>query len=100
MPKSTERSLSASIAADTRWSRTPDRAAATAPARRALEEKFEREVDPEGILDPALRAKLAQNAKSAHYKRLALKSARARRKAKDLIAEADGADRELGGDVA
>lgn len=41
--------------------------------------KFEREVDPHNVLPPHERAKRAENAKSAYYKRLALKSARVRR---------------------
>jgi hypothetical protein len=42
--------------------------------------RFEREVDPDGILTPQERAKRAENAKSAYFKRLALKSARARQR--------------------
>jgi hypothetical protein len=74
-----ERSLIASIASHESWAKTPDRAARTAPARRAMMDKFDREVDPHGVLTPQERAKRAENAKSAYYKRLALQSARARR---------------------
>lgn len=74
------RSLSCSIAANERWAREPDRSAATAKARAALDAKFEREVDPEGLLKPAERAKRAENARRAYYKRLALLSAKARRR--------------------
>jgi hypothetical protein len=42
--------------------------------------RFEREVDPEGVLPPHERAKRAENAKAAYFKRLALKSAKARRR--------------------
>lgn len=42
--------------------------------------KFEREVDPEGVLPVDERLKRAENAKCAYFKRLALKSARARRR--------------------
>jgi hypothetical protein len=45
-----------------------------------MEAKFEREVDPDNVLPPDVRAKMAENAKSAYYKRLALKSARARKR--------------------
>jgi hypothetical protein len=45
----------------------------TAPARAALEEKFEREVDPEGKLPPAELAKRVAHAKSLHYTRLSQK---------------------------
>jgi hypothetical protein len=40
------RALRARIAAAERWSRVADRAEQTAPARRGLIAKFEREVDP------------------------------------------------------
>ena len=42
-------------------------------------DRFERQVDPEGILDPAERAIRAESAKKAFYSRMALASARARR---------------------
>lgn len=76
-----DRSLRARLAAHARWAKTPDRAAATAAARQANLDRFEKQVDPTGEMDPALRAKLADNAKSAHYTRMALASARARKKA-------------------
>ena len=77
---SARRSLSARIAAHTRWAKTADRTAATAPARAALEAKFEREVDPDGVLTPAERARRCEHAKAAYYIRLAMLSARARRR--------------------
>lgn len=83
-----ERTLVARIAAAERWSRTGDRAAALAPARAGMMARFEREVDPDGVLDPADRARRAESAKSAHYARLALKSAQARR-ARARAAELD-----------
>jgi hypothetical protein len=43
-------------------------------------DKFERQVDPEGILPPAERAVRAEHARKAHFKRLALKSAQVRRR--------------------
>jgi len=43
-------------------------------------DKFEHQVDPEGKLSPAERAQRAEHARKAHFKRLALKSARARRR--------------------
>ena len=42
--------------------------------------RFEREVHPDNVLPPHERAKRAENARSAYYKRLALKSAKARRR--------------------
>jgi hypothetical protein len=75
-----ERSIYASIASNESWAKTPDRAARTAPARAAMMAKFEHEVDPHNELSPRERAKRAENAKSAYYQRLALESAKARRR--------------------
>jgi hypothetical protein len=74
-----ERSLRGQIAANESWARTPDRPARTRAARQAMNEKFEREVDPDGTLLPAERAKRAENLRKAYFARLALKSAQARR---------------------
>jgi hypothetical protein len=41
--------------------------------------KFEREVDPHNELLPAERAKRAEHARKAHFKRMALKSVEVRR---------------------
>lgn len=74
MPKS-ETSAAASmlgrIGAHTSWANTTDRTARTAPARAALEQKF---LDEAGG-DPVRAAHL----RKAHYSRLALKSAAARK---------------------
>jgi hypothetical protein len=40
--------------------------------------KFEREADPQGVLDPAERARRAEHLRRAHFTRLALASSRAR----------------------
>lgn len=77
-----ERSRRAKIAANSRWAKTPDRLGAMAPARRGLVEKFEREVDPDGTLDPKVRAKLVQSALKAHYLRMAANSVKSRKKKK------------------
>ena len=45
----------------------------TAPARSALQRKFELEVDPDGILDPDELEKRVAHAKSLHYARLSEK---------------------------
>lgn len=76
----TERSMRARLASHTSWARTEDRSARTAPARRAFDERFERQVDPGGVLDPAERARRAESARSAHFTRMALKSAQSRRR--------------------
>jgi hypothetical protein len=71
-PDPRERSLVASIAAHVSWANTDNRTARTAPARAALEERFL--ADAGG--DPVRAAHL----RKAYYRRLALKSAQARRK--------------------
>lgn len=73
------RTVSAKIAADTRWAFEPDRTAATAPAREGFRRKFERLVDPDGTLDPAERAKRAENLRRAYYQTMALKRENARK---------------------
>ncbi|MGA7419848.1 MAG: hypothetical protein WB765_05785 [Acidimicrobiales bacterium] len=53
----------------------------TEPARKVFLDRFERAVDPDGTLDPAVRAKRAEHARKAYFLGLALKSAKARRRA-------------------
>jgi hypothetical protein len=71
-------SLRAEIAANEKWAREPDRAAATAKARRAFLAKLEAEVDPAGVLPPEERARRVESLRRAHMARMALKSSRAR----------------------
>lgn len=52
----------------------------TASARAAFLSRFEREVDPDGVLSPEIRSKRAEAAKRAYFSRLALKSAQTRNK--------------------
>lgn len=73
-----ERRLRAQIAANSRWAAEPDRAAATAAARGAFMRRFEDQVDPDRLLPEGERAKRAENARRAHFQRLALASAKAR----------------------
>lgn len=91
-----ERRLSASIAAHESWAATEDRSARTAPARRALDEKFLEQAGG----DPQRAASL----RSAHFKRLALKSAQSRRRAREATEAAADAEAELralgGGQIA
>ena len=49
-----------------------------APARKGFLAKFEHEVDPDGVLDPAERTRRAHAAMRAHMSRLAMKSSQAR----------------------
>ena len=76
------RILQARMAAHLLHARVTDPTAHTAPARAAFMSRFEREVDPDGALEPAERARRAEHAKKAYFLRLALASrqARARRK--------------------
>jgi hypothetical protein len=74
-----ERSLRARLAAHVSWANTPDPASRTAKARAAQLARFEREVDPEGVLPEAERMRRAEHAKKAYYTRLALKAASSRR---------------------
>jgi len=76
----TDRALIARIAAAERWSRVADRHTATAPARQGLRARFEREVDPHGVLDPAERSRRADQLMRAHMLRLARRSAQSRRR--------------------
>ncbi|HUY61225.1 MAG TPA: hypothetical protein VMW49_05055 [Candidatus Dormibacteraeota bacterium] len=50
----------------------------TGPARVAFASRFEREVDPDGQLDPVERARRADLARRAFYTGLAIKSAETR----------------------
>lgn len=74
-----QRSLRARLAAHVSWANTTDRAARTAAARRASMDRFDRLVDPDGVLPPAERAIRAAHARKAYFARLALRSAQARR---------------------
>ena len=76
-----DRAVIARIAAAERGARTSDRAAATEPARRGLRARFEREADPDGVLDPGERARRGHALMTAHMLRLARASAQARRTA-------------------
>jgi hypothetical protein len=82
MPEQSDFHLRAKIAANTRWAHVANRSAATAPARAAFNSRFEREVDPDGLLPPEERARRADSARSAYYARLAYQSAKKRRKGK------------------
>lgn len=74
-----ERRLRGQLASYESWANTKDRTARTAPGRAANLARFEKLVDPDGIMPPEARAKAAEAAKRAHYTRMALKSAKARR---------------------
>ncbi len=83
----TERVLRARIAAHESWANTENRSARTAPARAALDAKF---LDEAGG-DPVR----AAHRRSAHFARLALKSAQSRRRSRELTSQAEQAEAEL-----
>lgn len=65
------RSSAARIASHASWAGTPDWSSRTAPARNAFMRRFELQVDPEGTLDPAVRAKRADSAMKTYMGQLA-----------------------------
>lgn len=71
--------LHASRMSNVRWSKVEDRTAATKPGRDGLLRKFEREVDPDGTMDPGERAKRVENARKAFYAEMSRRSIAARR---------------------
>jgi hypothetical protein len=83
MSPAEEHARNSRIGAHVSWANTSDRAARTAPARKAAMDRFEKQVDPEGVLDPTERAIRAEHAKKAYFLRLSSLAAksRARRKA-------------------
>lgn len=62
----------------TAWA-TLDPEVMVGPAHRGFRARFERLVDPDGLLDPAERAKRAERAMTAHMLELAARSAESRR---------------------
>jgi hypothetical protein len=74
-----QRELRARLAAHAMHARNDSRVV-TANARQAFLERFEREVDPDGVLPVVERRRRAEHARRAHMLRLALRSAQARRR--------------------
>lgn len=75
-----ERTLRARLAAHKMHSRNDSRET-TAAARAAFNERWDDEVDPDRVLDPAERARRAEHARKAYFAKLAFASAKARKKA-------------------
>ena len=73
-----ERSMRARIAAYSLHAQR-DARETTAPARAAFLARFEHMVDPDGVLPEPERTRRATAARKAHFARLALRSAQARR---------------------
>ena len=74
-----EKSLHGRMAANTRWAKATDRTTTAKSGMAGLMARFEREVDPEGVLAPELRRERAVQLRRAHMQKLALRSAIARR---------------------
>ncbi len=75
-----ERSLHARIAAHAMHARNDSRET-TAAGRKAFLSRFEAEVDPDRVLPAAERQRRAEHARKSYFARLALLSAKARRRA-------------------
>lgn len=73
-----QRSMRGRMAVHRSWANTGDRTDRTSAGRAAFADRFEREVDPEGVLPPDERAQRAKAAKSAYFTALALKSSKSR----------------------
>jgi hypothetical protein len=78
-----ERTLRARLAAHTMHAQGKTN---TEPARDAWLARFERQVDPDGVLPAGERRRRADHAKRAYMSELAYKSARARRRAAERAA--------------
>jgi hypothetical protein len=65
-----QRSARARLAANSRWAGA-DRVEGTHAARAAFLARFERQVDPGGVLDPLERERRAESAKRAYFQRMA-----------------------------
>lgn len=82
-----ERSQLGKLAAHTSWANTDNRTARTAPARAARDAKFLEQAGGDHVRAAHLR--------KAYFARLALKSAQARRRARELTAAAEDAESAL-----
>ncbi|MGI8518630.1 MAG: hypothetical protein ACR2ME_09900 [Acidimicrobiia bacterium] len=73
-----QRVMRARLAAHTSWANTDDPSARTAPARAAMRQRFEDQVDPDRVLSEADRARKAASAFKAHMAALSLKGLQVR----------------------
>jgi hypothetical protein len=85
-----EQSLRGRLAAHVLHARRDPRET-TANARAAFLERFEREVDPDGVLDPSERRRRAEHARRAYFVRLSLAAVEARRARRAAQAGSDAA---------
>jgi hypothetical protein len=74
-----ERTLRARLAANSLHAQRDSRELTSAGRQKFLE-RFEREVDPDGVLSESERSRRAAHARRAYFQRLALKSAQSRRR--------------------
>lgn len=74
----TAKSLGGRIGGHLRWANVTDRAAAMEPAKKAFLDRFEREADPDRVMDPVERGIKAEHLKKAYFARLSLRSAQVR----------------------
>lgn len=75
-----ERRARASKAALTGWLNTVDRSARGRQGHAGLLAKFAREIDPDGTMNPAERARLVKTREKLHMADMQLKAAKARRR--------------------
>jgi len=90
-----ERILRSRMAAHASWANTPNPTARTAKARQAFQNRFEKQVDPDGVLSSQERTRRAESARKAYFTGLALKSSSGRRKAAEARATASQLEREV-----
>ena len=87
-----ERSTLARLAVNTRWSREPDRAAATAAARAARDAGYYAGADAAGVTDPDQREAMAAAARRAEMDRMrAIQQRNRRRRAARALAAGQAA---------
>lgn len=77
-----QRAMRMSAAAHQSWANTADRSARARRGYDGLVAKFEREIDPDGTLPPAERAKRVKSRLKRHYAEIQRKSSIARSKPK------------------
>lgn len=77
-----QRALAARLASFASWANTADPSTRTEPGRAAFNNRFEREVDPDGRLTEDERRRRAEAARKAYFTRLALASSQARARKK------------------
>ena len=73
------KALTGRIGGYAKWAKTDDWTAATAKARQAERDRYDKLVDPDGTLPPEVRRKKAEAARREHYSRMGQASAKARR---------------------